>query len=217
MDALRKLAEMVGGAQVSATEAEELAEKLDQKITELKEESLKISETLEEEKSRYLTFQQVKERIVPSIDRYRTELDKIEKDLESIKKAAGMQQSQLKEEAKKSADKLGKEDVKQVMDVAREIAEKKKVMEEINTSMASLAETSESLNRRLALLSQQAKLIEIREAPAGKGPEEETEEKREKESYIREQMQLTKAEEEEFVRKRDELKKLIKKLWEDEK
>jgi len=210
MEALKKLLRIVGGKRVSAREAETLTQKVEAKLEELKEESLRISESLEEDKNRYLTFQQIKERIVPSISKYQMEIQKLEKELEDIKKITYSQEEEVKKEAEKFADKIGKGEAQQVVQIAKEVKDKKKLLDEINESITSLSEISESLNRRLVLLSRQAKLLEIRA-----GTPEERAEVEAKEKLVKDQMKLTKDEEKEFLRKRDELKKLIKKLWEE--
>lgn len=208
MDALKKLLRIVGGKRVSARDAEALAAKVEEKLEELKEESLKISESLEEDKSRYLTFQQIKERIVPSISKYQMEIGRLEKELEDVKKITYAEEAEVKKEAERFAKKIGKGEAQQVLKIAKEVKDKKRLLDEINESVSRLSEISESLNRRLVLLSRQAKLLEIRAA----APKAEIEEK---EKFVKDQMKLTKAEEKEFLRKRDELKKLIKKLWEE--
>jgi len=210
MGALKKLLRIVGGKRVSAREAENLAQKVEEKLEELKEESLRISESLEEDKNRYLTFQQIKERIVPSISKYQNEIQRLEKELDDVKKVTYSQQDEVKKEAEKFADKIGKGEAQQVVKIAKEVKDKKKLLDEINESISNLSEISESLNRRLVLLSRQAKLLEIRA-----GAPEEKAEMEAKEKLIKDQMKLTKAEEKEFLRKRQELKKLIKKLWEE--
>ena len=210
MEALKKLLRIVGGKRVSAREAESLAQKVEKKLEELKEESLRISESLEEDKNRYLTFQQIKERIVPSISKYQMEIQRLEKELDDVKKISYAQEEEVKKEAEKFADKIGKGEAQQVVQIAKEVKDKKKLLEEINQSISNLSEISESLNRRLVLLSRQAKLLEIRAGAPGEAAEMEA-----KEKMVKDQMKLTKDEEKEFLRKRDELKKLIKKLWEE--
>ncbi|MEM4359285.1 MAG: hypothetical protein QXT45_02020 [Candidatus Bilamarchaeaceae archaeon] len=212
VSALKRLLEVAGGRRTTAVEAEELAKNIEDKLAELKEESLKISEALEEDKNRYVTFQQIKERIVPSLKGYNAEIDKIEKELERMRGIVAAQETEIKKEAKKFAEKVGESELKKALEAAKEIKEKKKLLDEINNSLSRLSEISDGLNKRLTLLSHQAKLLELR---IGEGKVKEKEEIKEKEAYIKEQMRLTKEEEMEFLRKREELKKLIKKLWEE--
>ncbi|MFH1222201.1 MAG: hypothetical protein V1492_03895 [Candidatus Micrarchaeota archaeon] len=220
LNALKKILELAGGTKVSAAEAEELMERIDGKVRELKEESLSVSESLEEEKNQFLAFQQVRDRVVPSIRNYQLEIDKLEKELLEIKKMAALEQTDIREDAKKATEKMGKGEVQKLSEMAAEIKEKKKLLDDISSSVSELVETAENLNRRLSLLSSQAKLIEIRAAPSaegGKGKKEAVaEEEQAKEAYVKEQLKLTKEEEKEFVKKREELKKLITKLWEED-
>ena len=82
---------------------------------------------------------------------------------------------------------------------------------------------SENLNKRVTLLSREAKLLEIRiggegapgaapSAPGGEGGEGGGAPVEEK--VVRQKLELTREEEMEFRRKREELKKLIQRLWE---
>lgn len=106
--------------------------------------------------------------------------------------------------------------------------------------MSDVSNLSESLDKRIILLSNEAKLLEIRSSGSEMGSSGtgggtsgtgsgtsgigtgrvggvKTEAEIQKEKEIRQQVELTKDEELEFRRKREELKSLIKKLWQEEK
>lgn len=217
--ALKKIVEMAGGTQISAQEAKDLLEQLDEKINELKDETFKLSETLEEEKNRYFTFQQIRERIIPSLRTYQNDALKLKDSLLKIKNAAEEEEKELENQMKKIELKVGKEEAAKLFEIAKEIEEKKKLLNEINAGFEELSERADNLNKRLSLLSNKAKILSIM-ATAPKEAKEEKEKSTEEESsplYIKKQLQLTKEEEKEFARKREELKKLIQKLWESEK
>ena len=206
--AVKKLLEMVGGKQLSTKRASALAHEIDEKLAELKHESEALTSELETDKSTYLAFQQVKERIVPSIEKYNKEISRLETELEKTKGSAFAQQKQLKEEAKKFKETVKGKEISKMVQFAENIKEKKKTLDEVKNSLGSLADTADNINKRLVLLSREAKLLELRTAGAPAAAE--------KEKIVKEQLKLTKAEEMEFRRKRDELKKLIKKLWEEQ-
>ncbi len=71
-----------------------------------------------------------------------------------------------------------------------------------------MSDISENLNKKATLLLKEAKVLEIRTDGTEKAQEK-------KKDEIRKEIELTKAEEEEFKKKREELKGLIKKLWEE--
>jgi len=221
IEALKKIVEVAGGTHVKAKEAEELIDELDKRINELKRDSFELSEKLDEEKNRYLTFQQVRERIVPAMRSYQNELDKIKEQLEEVKQLAAKEQEEIASQLKRSVAKTEKGDIAEITKTASEIKEKKKILDELKTAFEELVDRADDLNKRVVLLSNQAKLIEVRGGapPAwteAAMPHEEKAET-EKEEYLTRQLKLTKEEEREFAKKREELKKLIEKLWEGEK
>ncbi len=206
--ALRKLTELMGGKQLNAKRTMEIAEEVEKKLSELRAESEQLMKALEADKSTYLTFQQVKERVVPSIEKYNNEVVRLEKELEKIKESASIQQQQLREEAKKFKQTVKEGEISSMVAFAESINEKKKALEEIRDSLATLAESADNLNKRIMLLSRQASLLELRTERAAEAAE--------KEAVVKEQLRLTEVEELEFRKKREELKKLIKKLWEEQ-
>jgi chromosome segregation ATPase len=98
---------------------------------------------------------------------------------------------------------------KAIVSLRSRLEEKQVLLEEITNTIDSLRSISENLSRRLAILSRQAGLLELRSTPEGAAPEISLE----KRCEISQQLSLTRAEEEEFKKKRKELKNLIKRLW----
>ena len=205
---IEKLISAVGGKQVSAKQFAEISRKMDIKMEQMRRDMDTLETALEDEKGTYLTFQKIKERIVPSVTAYERKLGEMEQRITEIGKEALAQKESLKTDAKKLQASMKEGDMKKVMKVAEEISSKKKMLDDIRTSFDELVDISDNLSKRITLLSREAKLLEIR---AGEGaPVSEEEEK-----GIRNQIDLTKEEELEFRRKREELKKLIKRLWEE--
>jgi len=211
-NAVKKLLQVMGGKQVSAKRAEQLSGEIDTKLAELREESEALNEMLEQDKQTYMTYQNVKERIIPSIDKYNKEIARLESDLEKVKGSASEQQDVLKKEAKKFKETMKKGEVGNMVKFAKDIQEKKKALDEIRDSLSNLADTADNINKRLVLLSREARLLELRASKGEISPEEAAK----KEKIVKDQIKLTEEEQLEFKRKRAELKKLIQKLWEEE-
>ena len=88
---------------------------------------------------------------------------------------------------------------------------KKRVLDEIRSSIEELTNTSDNLTKRIRLISREAEILDMR----SKDIKHDTIEEKKKKEEIVQEMKLSKAEEEEFRNKREELKKLIKTLWEE--
>jgi len=226
-EALGKLIDAVGGKQVSAKQISELSQRMDEKAEMMRKDMDALESALADEKSTYLTFQKIKERIVPSLESYMTQLDSMEQKIARIRQESASQISGMKQEAQKLQESLKSGPTQDVMKVVQEIRDKKKTLDEIRSSLEELGDASDSLNKRVTLLSQQAKLLDLRIGSAGGAPGygsggtgaggageagggggAAVEEK-----GVRENLALTKDEEMEFRRKREELKKLIQTLW----
>lgn len=210
-ESMEKLMAEVGGKQLTGKQFAELTKRMDQKLAEARRDMDSLEAALEDEKGTYLTFQKIKERIVPSINSYDKKLSDMEGRIQEIGKEAQSQKENLQEDAKKLQDSLKKGQMQGIMKVAEEVRDKKKMLDEIKNSLNDLVALSDNLNKRVTLLSREAKLLQIRAgttAPAAKEADEQAQE-------VRKQVKLTKDEEMEFRKKREELKKLIKRLWEE--
>ncbi|MFH1785834.1 MAG: hypothetical protein ABH842_05380 [Candidatus Micrarchaeota archaeon] len=217
-ESLNKIMEAVGGKQVTAKQASELMKVLEDKIEQTKQDMEGLEATLNEEKGTYLTFQKIKERIVPSLEGYQTQLDTMEQRIVKIRDDTREQIKSIKTEAKNLEASLS-EDSKMgdMVKIAQDIKQKKKMLEDVKKTFDDLTNTSENLNKRATLLSKEAKLLEIRYSTAPTATEivEGAETKEDKEKSVRQQLELSEDEEREFRMKREELKKLIQKLWEE--
>lgn len=209
--ALKKLLEVAGGAGMVSAEFGELSSQMDERLGQLSSEISDLQSSLEEQKGTFLTFQTIKEKLTPSIDKYGKEIQLLSDQLKKMKVEMGAQTKNLEDEAGKLAQQLEKGKIKEVMDLANELERKRKMLEEIKASIDSLSSTSENLNRKLAVLSRQAGILELR-GGAGAPAVEVSEEKK---AEIKQQIALTRDEEAEFKKKREELRELIKRLWEE--
>jgi chromosome segregation ATPase len=222
---LERLLEAVGGRQVTAKQFTEIVRKMEEKSAQVRKDIDSLESTLQDEKSTYLTFQKIKERIVPSIEAYQQQLDAMDKKITKVRTESAAQIEGIKADARKLQESMGSGQVQDIMKVAEEIREKKKTLDEIHNSLDDLTTISENLNKRVTLLSREAKLLEIRfsgeGAPSGpsggspSGGEGGGIAPSAGEAAIRKKLELTREEELEFRRKRDELKKLIQRLWEE--
>lgn len=206
--ALEKLLEAVGGRRVTAKKFEEVAKKMETKSRQMRREMDALETALDDEKSTYLTFQRIKERVIPSVERYQKQLDSMESRMKKVKTESTTQMRDIKNEAQKLQQSMKKGQVQDVVKLATEIREKKKTLESIKASLDDLADMSDNLNKRVTLLSREAKLLEIRTGGGiKKAPAEE--------EGVKKKLSLTQEEELEFRKKREELKRLIQKLWEE--
>ena len=220
IDAMEKLLGAVGGRQVTAKQFAELARRMDEKAAQMRKEIDSLEGTLEEEKGTYLTFQKIKERIVPSIESYQQQLGAMEKKVDRIRTESAAAMQGLKDDAMKLQESLKGGQVQDILKVAEEIRGRKKALEDVRNSLDELTTISDNLNKRVTLLSREAKLLEIRTGTGGGGGSgggsaggEGGDEAQEK--MVRQKLELTEEEEMEFRRKREELKKLIQRLWEE--
>ena len=240
LEALEQLLEMIGGKQVGAKKYVDLTESLDDKIRQVRIELDSLAASLDDEKATYLAFQKINDRVVGSIDSYNKQLGAIEDRINKVEKETIERKELLEKEAEKLKETLGASGFKEAIDLARSIETKKAELENLRNTMSDVSNLSESLDKRIILLSNEAKLLEIRSSGSEMGSSGtgggtsgtgsgtsgigtgrvggvKTEAEIQKEKEIRQQVELTKDEELEFRRKREELKSLIKKLWQEEK
>ncbi|MBN1169840.1 hypothetical protein JXA56_02355 [Candidatus Micrarchaeota archaeon] len=208
-ESLETLIEAVGGKQVTSRQFADLAKKMDEKIEQTSRDIDTLETALEDEKNTYLTFQKIKERIVPSIRNYGKQLDDMEERIRKIGIEAVTQKESIRKDAKQLESTLKGGDFKDVLKIAEEVRNKKKMLDEIKDQINELVGLSDNLSKRITLLSREAKLLQIRTGGM------ESADIQEKEDEIRTRLELTKDEELEFRKKREELKRLIKRLWEE--
>lgn len=211
-DSLEKIIEAAGGRQVTAKQFAEIAKRMEAKAEAVHNDLDSLEAALEHEKGTYLTFQKIKERIVPSMDTYSRKLDEMGTRLDEIKKESLARMDTLKAESKELQNMMKSGQMQGLVKVAEEVRDKKAMLDEIRGALEGLVDTTNSLSKRITLLSREAKLLEIRGGGEGGAKTPEVEDKRKE---IRHKLKLTQDEEKEFQRKRTELKKLIQSLWEE--
>ncbi len=217
-ESLEKILEAAGGKQITAKQFTELAKKMDERALQMRKDMDALETALEDEKGTYLTFQKIKEKVVPTIEAFQQQLSDMQKRIDSIKADSFGQMDAIRNEAQKLQQSLKSPDVQEAVKVAQEIHEKKGELDEIRVSLEELVTMSDNINKRITLLSREAKLLEIRSSggtpgsggtgSGGEGGETD------KSKESRANMGLSPDEELEFRQKREELKKLIQKLWE---
>jgi chromosome segregation ATPase len=209
---LDTLLKVVGGSKVAAAEASEVMKKIDDKIAEVREEYEEFSSILEQEKSTLMTYQKIKEKLAPSLDNYKKKMDELGGSLKALRSELAQQGEEVEHEMEKVEAVLGADKGKEIMAMAREVKEKKELMDEIRESLESMSASAANLNKRVNLVSKEASLLQLR-IDSSTAPSTQLSGEEEK---VRTEIKLTRDEEEEFKRKRKELRDLIKRLWEDE-
>ncbi len=215
--ALKKLLDVAGGAGTMGAEFEDLSGRMSDRMDELSAQLDDLSSALSEEKETFLTYESIREKVMPSLERNRREMEALAAELKRMKADVGGITKEIESEAEKASAHMDKEKVREVMDVAGQVEKKRQLLEGIKEAMESLTRTSENLNKKLALLSRQASVLEIRSGGAGgAGGAGAASAGAAAPGETAEQIALTRDEEAEFKKKREELRSLIKKLWEED-
>ncbi|MBI2079925.1 hypothetical protein HYT84_04105 [Candidatus Micrarchaeota archaeon] len=164
---------------------------------------------IEEESATYSTFQKIKEKALQSIEQYTAEFDNLSKDYKKLSEETNVLGDSIDKSFEKLKLKSDQKSFQQLIESMNSIVEKKRILDEVAGSLGGLSVNADSLARKINLLSKEAKILELR---AGSHvPGEQIDQKREE---LRTQLTLTDKERIEFDRKREELRDLIKKLWE---
>ncbi len=211
LEAFAKIANSLDETQSVSEDFEDLKNQIETTKEMLESESNDIFNSITEAGDAYATYQQIRDRTVKSIENYGSKIVEIEAD---VKKAKKELDAEL-EQAKKAIDSASREATKiEGIGNIDDLLEKKKALEEIHSAIDSLTLTADGLRRQIEVLGKEVQLVSIQSSGASGKPRTEQESKV-IETKISNQITLTKDEEAEFKKKRDELKNLIKKLWED--
>ena len=211
LDGMEKLFEAAGGRQVTAKQFTELTKKFEDRTRQMKQDLDALGTALEEEKGTYLVFQKIKERIVPSLETYQKQLAAIEEGIGRARTEAEALEESLRQDTKKLQEALKTQEIQGVITLAKDIQEKKNTLDSIREGLDELSDISDNLHKRVTLLSSAAKMLEIRTGGMEPGAMEA------KRKELKNELELTADEETEFRKKREELKNIIMKLWEQEK
>ncbi len=191
----------------------ELRKKIGEERKRLAEESGAIFSSLDEEAATYSTFQKIKEKAASTINDYLNQLEKIEVSYEKAAKDAERTEKKLDEALdafKNNPDYKGVEQMNSAMDA---LLDKKKLLEQVKSDMDALDSSATKTAKQVRLLAKEAELLELR---AGSAVPAEREQARKAGQELRDSVSLTETEQKDFDSKREELRKLIKKLWEEE-
>jgi len=166
-------------------------------------ESREVFSSLEEETATYNTFQKIKMKTKLSIDQYLSQMERIREESEAVSAQLESLRKDTNRKLGNVADAMGSENLKKAVDLLDELEEKKKKIEEVRELILDLNQKSERIEKNIRILMKEADLISLREGgPTPKEAEERTE-----------RIRLTATEQDEFERKRKELKDLIRRLW----
>jgi len=166
-------------------------------------ESKEVFSELEEETATYNTFQKIKAKTKLSIDQYLGQLEKIKEESDTVSSQLEALGKDTNKKLGDVAQALGSENVKKAVELLDELEEKKKKVEEVRSLILDLNQKSDRIEKNIRILMKEAQLLSLREGgPTAKEVEEKGE-----------RIKLTATEQDEFERKRKELKDLIKRLW----
>ncbi|VVB98376.1 Chromosome partition protein Smc [uncultured archaeon] len=191
----------------------ELKKKIGEERKKLAEESGAIFASLDEEVATYSTFQKIKEKASHTMSDYLGQLEKIEVDYEKIGKDSERVEKKLDAALTKfreSGESKGADELAATMD---KLAQKKQILEELKSGLDALDAAASKTAKHVNLMAKEAELLELR---ASSSVPEERERAKKESNEIRESISLTESEQKDFDVKREELRKLIKKLWEEE-
>lgn len=191
-----------------------LKEELDERRKMISEEVKELFSAVEEESATYSTFQTIKEKALETIEEYSNKIKTMNEELRTLDSESKKIKEELEKEEKSIASGLDDNVLKGIMKDAEEVEGKKELLDEIAESLEALESASESISKKINLLSKEAEILSIRSGGTTLSPQTK-EVTPEKENELRQQLNLTKNEQQEFDAKREQLRDLIKKLWED--
>ena len=209
MNAVEKLLAALKSPQKLVNDFTTLKSRIEKERRVLQEQAQQAAAAVEQQKTLYGSFEKIRDRMHTQIDEYAKQLAKLRPQLKSMESEAAEVAQKWEKQVKVLAKKSKEKDFRETLHAMQDLQGKKQLLDDIHVRLDALATTAESLRKRLSLLSREAHLLEIRTGkamPAGEVPETE--------KSVREQLALTQKEEEEFRQKREELRKLIQKLWE---
>jgi chromosome segregation ATPase len=192
-------------------ELEEMKGDIESARNQLTEDADEILSSIEEETATYATFQKIKSKTKIAIDAYLTQLAKIREESTQLKKDLSAAREESAKKTKELVEKTTPGSLKDAKELVSQLKTKKQELQKIRSLIADLNARSGMIEKNIRLLSKSAKLIALRGEGTDSSPKGD-EGKTEKE--IKDKVSLTSEEQEEFERKRKELKGLIRKLWE---
>ncbi|MEW6529051.1 MAG: hypothetical protein AB1391_04125 [Candidatus Micrarchaeota archaeon] len=201
------------------TSLSELRKKISEERKKLADESGAIFTLLDEEAATYSTFQKIKERAANTINEYLSQLERIEVDYEKIEKEINVVEKTFDASLVKFKEGIDYKSIEKLSTSVDKLVEKKKLLDEVNAKIEALDLSATKIAKQIKLLGKEAELLEMRAGsfvPSEKELEQYAKTTEKKKKEIKESIKLTEDEQKEFDIKRDELRKLIKKLWEEE-
>lgn len=218
MDAVEKLLSMLGSPQQLLEQFDELQSGIQAERAALEEGSRSFANSMAEQKSLYDTFEKIRERTSRAIVEYTSRMMALDAQLRTLESAGAKGEEKLLSQQQEWARRMKDPQFQEMVRTLEDVRVRQKLLEQIKGNIETSFAEAENLNRRLSLLAQQAKLIELRSEVSG-GTKPGTGDRlpgatSSAGEALRNQLTLTAQEEAEFRRKRAELRDLIQKLWE---
>ena len=194
--------------QLSLDELSKLKAELDEKRKLLSQEVSELFSAVEQESATYSTFQKIKERANLSFEEYSATIKKLESEIKAMTVEITKVRDNVDSELDKVKGKVDDKVLQEVLKGAEQIEQKHALLDEVAESLEALTTASDGIARKINLLSKEAEMLALRTEGVS-SPVQVV-----KEGELRQQLSLTKNEQADFERKREELRDLIKKLWE---
>lgn len=191
----------------------ELRKKIAAERKRLAEESGAIFASLDEEASNYTLFQKIKEKALAALTNYSKELEKVEAEDEKAKKHIEKMAEKIDAVLSKFRESVEYVNIEKLSSAVDSIIAKKDLLEKIKLEVDALDSAVTKTSKQIKLLIKEAELTDLRATTLIPKAHEKIKQTREE---IKSDIALTRAEQKDFDKKREELRKLIKKLWEQE-
>lgn len=192
-------------------ELEAMKDEIEDARGQLSADAEEVLSSIEEETATYATFQKIKAKAKSSIDAYLAQLAKIRKESAQIKKELEEAEKEGMDKAKELSGAVSPKAAKEALELVGQLRKKRDELQKIRRLISDLHSRSSMIEKNVKLLSKEARLIALRgggEGGSGKAAEGS------QKSKLKEKTALTAQEQQDFERKRKELKSLIRKLWE---
>ncbi len=193
---------------------ENLKNEVEDSRNRLSEEADEVLSSVEEETATYATFQKIKAKTKMALDAYLSQLAKIRQETTQLKEELKNAKKQSSEKFEELSEAGTPEATKKALELISQLKTKRDELDNVRNLIAELNSRSGMIEKNIRLLSKEAKLIALREKNVSSPNSRQTNKEDIKSKDVRGQVSLTAQEQEEFERKRKELKGLIRKLWE---
>ncbi len=176
-----------------------LQENVEREKDRLAKEAGDIISLVEEEIDTFNTFQQIKDKVLKSVDEYIAELDSLMQDYETLKSDAVKLQGEIDEALVKIKTAGEEGELEPMLKALKKLSKEYSRLEEAEKRIKELKHQLDAIGKNIALLQKELKIMELR------NPEE-----------VSSKLEMTREEMEDYKRKKAELTEYLKKLWSSE-